>query len=252
MRHLRRVRLVTVLLLCLIGVSTLPATPVAAANCAAIGPGANLAGCNLSWLDLSGTNLSGANLRGANLTGTNLDGANLSGANLSNATLTDGALANANTAGANLRGIRYVPGPSLQIATTCIVIGPGVRACEVGLSLANFSPSTDYSVAFYEDGGLLPQSQGTITTDGAGAYTNFEYFTANFEDGATIWAEVGGVRSGELTFYYQRCLGALGSQAPRLHYRPMLRLVFDQPTMRRTAPKVPGSRSACCCSSWAI
>jgi hypothetical protein len=197
MRHLRRVHLVTVLLLCLLGVTALLATPVAAANCANIGPGANLAGCNLSWLDLSGANLAGANLRGANLTGTNLDGANLRGANLSNATLTEGALDNANTAGANLRGIRYVPGPSVQISNLCDEPELGFQICEVGLSLANFSPNTEYNVVFYEDGGLL--FQGNVTTDGDGNYTNAVYYSNNFQTGSTLWAEVGGVRSNEST-----------------------------------------------------
>jgi uncharacterized protein YjbI with pentapeptide repeats len=104
---------------------------VAAADCAARGPGANLATCGLSGLDLGGIDFTGANLRAANLgganlaganlaganlhdailTGANLTGANFSGANLSRATVTEGALDNADTSGANLHGIIWVSAP---------------------------------------------------------------------------------------------------------------------------------------------
>jgi hypothetical protein len=114
MFHARSVRFVMCLLLVAGGLATLPASPVAAQNCATIAPGAFLAGCDLAGMDLSGVNLAGANLRGANLEGATLDGANLSGANLSNARITEGALDNANTSGANLRGIRWIaPDPTL-------------------------------------------------------------------------------------------------------------------------------------------
>jgi hypothetical protein len=99
----------------MLGLGTLPPSPVVAQNCANIGPGAFLAGCDLSDLDLSGVNLAGANLRGADLSRTDLTGANLGGANLSGATITEGALDTANTAGANLRGIRWVPGPTITL-----------------------------------------------------------------------------------------------------------------------------------------
>jgi hypothetical protein len=191
------------LLTCLLGVVALPAAPVAAQNCATIGPGANLAGCNLSGLDLSGVNLAGANLRGANLEGANLDGANLSGANLSNARVTEGALDNANTSGANLRGIRWVPAP---VPTNPPVIVPVVTLsytptgssnhCNVQVGLTGFAPDTTYTVLFtYVGIGPKPELTRTITTgaDGTAFDTLFSWaFGAVFE------AEVDGVKSSVL------------------------------------------------------
>jgi hypothetical protein len=117
-------RLLAVVLLLMLGLGTLPVSPVAAQNCANLGPGAFLAGCDLSGMDLSGVNLAGSNLRGANLEGANLDGANLSGANLSNARITEGALDSANTAGANLRGIRWVAAPVDPFLTVVWTLNP--------------------------------------------------------------------------------------------------------------------------------
>jgi hypothetical protein len=154
------------MLLVTLGLGTLPVSPVAAANCANIGPGANLAGCDLSWLDLSGVNLAGANLRGANLTGTNLDGANLSGANLSNARVTEGALDSANTAGANLRGIRWAPAPVFNLT----FLGQRGDELDYQFTGSGFEPSalvwfdvTNSAGTFEDMGASVVQADGTFS-----------------------------------------------------------------------------------------
>jgi len=83
-------------------VNAVPSTTQA--NCAAIGPNANLQGCNLTNKNLSGANLSGANLSGANLSGANLSGADLNYANLSSAALETTNLVGAVLVGADLAG----------------------------------------------------------------------------------------------------------------------------------------------------
>jgi hypothetical protein len=169
MRVARSSRLLAFVLLLMVGLAALPVSPVAAANCSAIGPGANLSGCDLSGLDLSGVNLSGANLRSANLTGTNLDGANLSGANLSNTRITTGALDAANTSGANLRGIRWVPGAVIRIDP---VLPNETIFCGFEITLLNFAVGT-YTVEIESEifSGLagtfdvtLPQSETWVFT----------------------------------------------------------------------------------------
>jgi hypothetical protein len=171
MLHARRLRLVAILLLCLLGVSSLPASPVAAQNCANIGPGAFLAGCDLSGLDLSGYDLSGANLRGANLEETNLDGANLSGANLSNATLTEGALDTANTAGANLRGIAWVPaGPRLTM--TYNVYDPSPNINRFAFAGTGFLPNGTVNVTRWADDNRIQIEDWP--TDAGGSFTSGE------------------------------------------------------------------------------
>jgi hypothetical protein len=50
MHQVHSVRLVMLMLLVMLGLGTLSVSPVAAADCATIGPGANLAGCDLSGM----------------------------------------------------------------------------------------------------------------------------------------------------------------------------------------------------------
>jgi hypothetical protein len=149
MRLAHSSRLLAFVLFLMMGLLSLPISPAAAANCSAIGPGANLAGCDLSGLDLSGVNLAGANLRGANLEGANLDGANLSGANLSNARITEGALDTANTSGANLRGIRWVAAQHV-IATVGAFNG---AVCPVTITLVNGQPGSPVGVTIGNSNG---------------------------------------------------------------------------------------------------
>jgi hypothetical protein len=185
------------LLTCLIGLVALPGSPVAAAKCSAIGPGANLSGCDLSGLDLSGVNLSGANLRGANLEGTNLDGANLAGANLNNARVTEGALDNANTSGANLRGIHWVPVPApdpvVSVSISFSGVEHGVTYCFVHVELSHFGPNTTYSVLFYVDGIHRPHLTRDVTTDDAGYV--FSGLFSGTRNNLLMVAEVSGVQS---------------------------------------------------------
>jgi hypothetical protein len=193
MSPVRHFRLVAVLLLCLLGVTSLPVTPVAAANCANIGPGAFLAGCDLSGMDLSGTNLSGANLRGANLEGADLSGANLSGANLSNARITEGTLDSANTAGANLRGIRWVAAPDVRTVTVSVIPVPGNSLyCGLRVDVTGFTPGIHELVI---DSGAR---EITVGTDGTGTYDSLAQDNAGWVNGSTTVAMVAGVSSGPI------------------------------------------------------
>jgi hypothetical protein len=168
MRQPRSFRLLAFVLLLMLGFGTLPLSPAAAANCSAIGPGANLAGCDLSDMDLSGVNLAGANLRGANLEGTNLDGANLSGANLSNARITEGTLDSANTSGANLRGIRWVAAPSASLTISDLTFDEFQR---FNINGTGFAPGADLSLQVASETGVGNfTSPGWSTADANGAF----------------------------------------------------------------------------------
>jgi hypothetical protein len=198
MRQARSCRLLSFVIMLILGLGTLPSSPVAAANCSNIGPGAFLAGCDLSGLDLSGVNLSGANLRGANLEGADLSGADLSGANLSNATLTEGALDNANTSGANLRGIRYVPAasPVPTLIYSFAGVTEGITYCGVQAHVTGFGPNVTYGVQFFNNGVHLDEFDRSLTTDASGEGTTSAFSIRS--DSGSLEVSVGGVSSGPI------------------------------------------------------
>ena len=85
-----------------LAVNAVPSTTQA--NCAVIGPYANLQGCILTNKNLTSANLSHANLSDANLSGAALTYADLSYANLSSAGLETTNLVGADLVGADLAG----------------------------------------------------------------------------------------------------------------------------------------------------
>ena len=211
-------RLLVVALLLTLVLGALPVSPaVAATDCTAPGPGANLKGCDLSGLDLSGFDLSGASLAGAHLSGTNLAGANLQGAslrdanleganldaadlrgaNLSGATIYAGALDNANTAGANLRVI-VVEAPVAPQAVSLSWSYFGVGTCYADVSVTGFAPGSypvhvvDFQIP------ELPIGQITVGDDGTGSMSSSQTGLSFFEGGSGS-AVVNGVSSSSST-----------------------------------------------------
>jgi hypothetical protein len=166
MRQARSLRLLAFVLLLMLGLGTLPMSPVAAANCANIAPGANLAGCDLSGMDLSGVNLAGANLRGADLTGANLDGANLSGANLSNVRITEGALDAANTSGANLRGIEWIAATVLVLANNFLADGSNYY----DVAGSGYLPNAPMTFSYLTNNGSTNTYPGLFFSDTNGSF----------------------------------------------------------------------------------